>query len=143
MGIVHRDIKADNVLLSNSGAVQLADFGLCVFLSNDRNLTPGIINLAYRPPEMLLGSRRYDEKVDIWSIGCLLAQFFLRRPPFYNPVPLLPDHKKDSVTDCNGVGNHISNKNNNSGNRSHHVRSVTTELEQLAQICNILGPLSA
>lgn len=32
---------------------------------------------------MLLGSRRYDEKVDIWSIGCLLAQFYLRRPPFF------------------------------------------------------------
>lgn len=50
MGIIHRDIKADNVLLSGNGAVQLADFGLCVFMSDDRNLTPSIINLSYRPP---------------------------------------------------------------------------------------------
>ncbi|EPY15231.1 protein kinase [Strigomonas culicis] len=119
MGVIHRDIKSDNILLTTEGRVQLADFGLCVFKNSDgRALTPSMINLNYRPPEMLLGSTTYDEKVDIWSIGCMLAQLYLGAPPFY---------RRRSEAD--------------KAKLVQHNRAAETELEQLAVPADVLGPL--
>lgn len=120
MGILHRDIKSDNVLLGRDGRVQLADFGLCMFDGSGRRaMTPSMINLSYRPPEMLLGSTAYDTKVDVWSIGCFLAQVFLLHPPF---------HRRRTQEEQQQV--------------ARHNRSAETELEQLALIAEVLGPLS-
>lgn len=82
-GIMHRDLKLDNILVDRRARVQLCDFGLSVPLGSKRQcLTPSLINLLYRPPEMLLGSLSYSTAVDVWSVGCMLAQMFLREPPF-------------------------------------------------------------
>jgi len=75
--ILHRDIKGANVLVSNSGDVKLADFGLA------RNEAQGgytnrVVTLWYRPPELLMGSTNYDNKIDMWSAGCLFAELLSR-----------------------------------------------------------------
>lgn len=126
MCIIHRDIKSDNVLITDDGQVQLTDFGLCSIASSTRSWrTPSVITLAYRPPEMLLGSTAYDEKVDVWSIGCLLAQTYLYEPPFYR-------HR-------------ASNAGQTALQQQQHgrqgERTPMTELEQLSCITEILGPL--
>lgn len=69
--IIHRDIKSDNVLYNSQGEIKLADFGLAKRENPSMNLTNRVVTLWYRAPELLLGARRYDNKVDIWSIGFL------------------------------------------------------------------------
>ncbi|KAA8544523.1 hypothetical protein F0562_022535 [Nyssa sinensis] len=61
--VLHRDIKGSNLLIDNEGNLKLADFGLARSFSNDHNgnLTNRVITLWYRPPELLLGTTKYDE----------------------------------------------------------------------------------
>lgn len=84
-GILHRDIKGPNILLSNTGQVKIADFGLARsidLLNPDALYTNRVITLWYRPPELLLGETKYNGAVDIWGLGCILAEFFVRKALF-------------------------------------------------------------
>ncbi|XVE49507.1 hypothetical protein DITRI_Ditri01bG0087900 [Diplodiscus trichospermus] len=80
MGVVHRDIKPENILLTSSGQMKLADFGLAVRMSNGQSLTGVVGSPAYVAPEVLLGN--YSEKVDIWSVGVLLHALLVSVLPF-------------------------------------------------------------
>lgn len=80
-GVLHRDIKCSNILVSSKGHVLLADFGLArqVDLMNpDAIYTNRVITLWYRPPELLLGASKYGGAVDIWGMGCILLELFTR-----------------------------------------------------------------
>lgn len=83
-GMLHRDIKASNLLLNNRGQLKIADFGLArrYDLDNQRAYTNKVITLWYRPPELLLGNELYGPEVDMWSIGCILGELYNRRPIF-------------------------------------------------------------
>ncbi|KAH0485181.1 MAG: uncharacterized protein KVP18_003991 [Porospora cf. gigantea A] len=80
--IIHRDLKT-NLLIDEQGRIKLADFGLARFAEPNRgNLTNRVVTLWYRCPELLLGSESYDEKIDVWSAGCIFAELLLNRPLF-------------------------------------------------------------
>jgi len=81
---LHRDIKCSNILMNNKGQCKLADFGLARLFNSEetRPYTNRVITLWYRPPELLLGEERYGTKVDVWSMGCILGELFMRRPIF-------------------------------------------------------------
>ncbi|KAF7833642.1 cyclin-dependent kinase C-2-like [Senna tora] len=75
--ILHRDIKAGNVLMNKEGILKLADFGLSRSISgipNNQKLTNKVITYWYRPPELFLGATQYGTAVDIWSAGCVFAE---------------------------------------------------------------------
>ncbi len=79
--ILHRDIKPNNLLIAADGEVKLADFGLArSFAEPYYNMTHQVITLWYRPPELLFGARQYGGAVDVWSMGMVLAELFIRRP---------------------------------------------------------------
>jgi len=74
MHILHRDVKGANILISNNGDVKLADFGLARNHTKKGKYTNRVVTLWYRPPELLLGASEYDDKIDIWSAGCIFAE---------------------------------------------------------------------
>ncbi|BAT81903.1 serine/threonine-protein kinase PEPKR2-like [Vigna umbellata] len=80
MGVVHRDIKPENVLITGTGMIKLADFGLAIRICEGQNLKGVAGSPAYVAPEVLLG--RYSEKVDIWSSGVLLHALLVGFLPF-------------------------------------------------------------
>ncbi|KAH8702126.1 hypothetical protein BGW36DRAFT_356265 [Talaromyces proteolyticus] len=83
-GVLHRDIKAANILISNRGQLKFADFGLARFFSKSRQLdyTNRVITIWYRPPELLLGDTRYGPAVDIWSAACVFVEMFSKKAVF-------------------------------------------------------------
>jgi mitogen-activated protein kinase 15 len=86
-GVIHRDLKPSNILIDKDANVKIADFGL-TRKSNSMldeaydNMTDYVASRWYRAPEILLGSNKYDEKADMWSVGCILAELMLGRVLF-------------------------------------------------------------
>ncbi|CAI5437748.1 unnamed protein product [Caenorhabditis angaria] len=81
--ILHRDLKPNNLLMNTMGRVKLADFGLARFFgSPNRNYTHQVVTRWYRSPELLYGAKSYGVGIDIWSVGCILAELLLRLPIF-------------------------------------------------------------
>ena len=83
-GVLHRDIKAANILISTTGQLKLADFGLARFFAKRRQLdyTNRVITIWYRSPELLLGETQYGPAVDIWSAACVMIEIFTKHAIF-------------------------------------------------------------
>ncbi|KAK9464548.1 kinase-like domain-containing protein [Lipomyces arxii] len=80
-GVLHRDLKPNNLLLSPTGQLKLADFGLARQQPGPYDvMTPTVVTRWYRAPELLLGSKIYTRKVDVWAVGVIFAELMLRTP---------------------------------------------------------------
>ncbi|CAH8462225.1 unnamed protein product [Schistosoma intercalatum] len=73
--ILHRDLKPQNLLISKTGDLKLADFGLARSQSVPiRTYSSEVVTLWYRPPDVLLGDKNYSGHIDIWGAGCILYE---------------------------------------------------------------------
>jgi len=92
-GILHRDLKPRNLLVNSNSDLKICDFGLAradipVLQTHSLVLTDYIATRWYRAPEVLLSWKNYSYAIDIWSVGCILAEMMLR-------APLFPGHDQE------------------------------------------------
>lgn len=121
-GIIHRDLKSDNLLLDSNGKIKLCDFGCSKRYENDVNES-GIVNsmkgsLPWMAPEVMKQGG-YGRKADIWSLGCVVIEMLTGKPPWgeaenqvmlmmkvvvYNEQPQMPanisDECKNFISMC-------------------------------------------
>lgn len=83
-GVTHRDLKPSNVLIDREGRrLKICDFGQSRRLERESGAhTPGVVTLWYRAPELLLGAKSYSSAIDMWSVGCIMAELAVKRVLF-------------------------------------------------------------
>jgi len=82
-GIIHRDVKPSNILVSADGTLKLADFGLAIDEGAEPEIkSPYVVTRWYRAPELLLGAADYGTAVDMWAVGCVLGELLGGKPLF-------------------------------------------------------------
>nr|WNT93103.1 CDKG1-1 protein [Phyllostachys edulis] len=81
--VLHRDLKTSNLLLNNRGELKICDFGLSrQYGSPLKPYTQLVVTLWYRAPELLLGAKEYSTVIDMWSLGCIMAELLSKEPLF-------------------------------------------------------------
>ncbi|XP_043251818.1 cyclin-dependent kinase 14 isoform X2 [Colletes gigas] len=81
--VLHRDVKPQNLLISEIGELKLADFGLARAKSvPSHTYSHEVVTLWYRPPDVLLGSTEYSTSLDMWGVGCIFMEMLTGVPTF-------------------------------------------------------------
>jgi len=85
-GILHRDLKADNMLVDHSGVCKISDFGISKRtedINNNQSFTQMQGTVFWMAPEMILNHKQgYNAKIDIWSLGCVVLEMWAGRRPW-------------------------------------------------------------
>lgn len=76
--VLHRDLKVQNMMYSLQGELKVIDFGMANVVAHAR--TTQVITRMYRPPELLFGCTAYTSAIDMWSVGCIMAELVLGQP---------------------------------------------------------------
>uniref|UniRef100_A0A673Z3X3 mitogen-activated protein kinase n=1 Tax=Salmo trutta TaxID=8032 RepID=A0A673Z3X3_SALTR len=79
-GIIHRDLKPGNLSVNEDCELKILDFGLA--RQTDTEMTGYVVTRWYRAPEVILNWMHYTQTVDIWSVGCIMAEMLLGKPLF-------------------------------------------------------------
>lgn len=81
-GYFHRDLKPENLLVAQDYIIKLADFGLARLIRSRPPYTDYVSTRWYRAPEVLLRCTSYNAPIDIWALGCIMAELYTFRPLF-------------------------------------------------------------
>jgi len=79
-GIIHRDLKPSNIAVNEDCELKILDFGLARHTDNE--MTGYVATRWYRAPEIMLNWMHYNQTVDIWSVGCIMAELITSTPLF-------------------------------------------------------------
>ncbi|PRQ17036.1 putative protein-serine/threonine kinase CMGC-CDK-PITSLRE family [Rosa chinensis] len=101
--VLHRDLKTSNMLLNKEGELKICDLGLSrQYGSPLQPYTSNVVTLLYRAPELLLGQKQYSTAIDMWSVGCIMAEL-LAKEPLFSPKTPTEVHQLDAIFDTLGA----------------------------------------
>ncbi|KAL3652726.1 Mitogen-activated protein kinase 4 [Castilleja foliolosa] len=80
--VLHRDLKPSNLFLNANCDLKIGDFGLARTTCETDFMTEYVVTRWYRAPELLLNCSEYTAAIDVWSVGCILAEIMTREPIF-------------------------------------------------------------
>jgi serine/threonine protein kinase len=90
--VIHRDLKPENIFIDSDDQVKIGDFGISrTFGVSSKPMSPEVVTIFYRAPELALGMKEYSIPIDMWSCGCIFAELFTTSPIFQvkNDIDLL------------------------------------------------------
>lgn len=83
-GIFHRDIKPHNIIINlETKELKIIDWGLAEFYFPESSYTTRVASRFYKAPELLVDYTYYDHAIDLWGVGCILAEMVFKKYPFF------------------------------------------------------------
>jgi beta-lactam-binding protein with PASTA domain/serine/threonine protein kinase len=123
-GLIHRDVKPENVLIADDGRIKIGDFGLARAVTTSTSTGTLIGTVGYLSPELVLG-RQADTRSDIYSVGIMLYEMLTGQQPYDGEVPIQVAYK------------HV---NETVGPPSALVPGLAAEVDELVQWCTANDP---
>ncbi len=120
-GFFHRDLKPENLLVSQNETIKIADFGLAREIRSIPPYTEYVSTRYYRAPECILKSNNYNSPIDIWALGCIIAEMYNHPIPIFfgnnekevlfkiNTILGFPDKWNEGINLCKKLNIKLSN----------------------------------
>lgn len=137
-GIIHRDLKPSNIAVNEDCELKILDFGLARPTENE--MTGYVATRWYRAPEIMLNWMHYNQTVDIWSVGCIMAELLTSRTLFPGTDHI---HQLNLIMEILGTPNDEFMAKISSESARHYIRSLPrTEKRNFSDVFRGANPLA-